>query len=545
MTLSKSLNKNILIIIILFFLIFLSILRSLYFAIHYTAPLPGYLVFYDAYQFLNGYFLFKDIVIVYGFLTTIIHYFFLKIFGSFVLSLSIGTAIIYSSTFLIYFFILKNLNFSKISSLIIILLIFIIHPGIVLPWANYISYFFLLIGILLFSIPSSKIAHFYYFGIALGLATLSRQTIFFSILLFILTTFFFNKIKIKRLFIILGLLTIVLIFFSYLAINHLIDSWFVQSFKTWTIFTYKNHHPTISESLGYLNYLIVIKNLLIKLIFSFANFEFKWIFYFLLLISNIGFLIDTVFFKKNYQQEYKLVLISSMSIFLYSEAIHMNDIFRLSTGAIIGLISSYSYLINLFRKIFSYSKKLRKIFFLTLLFILFTLFYTLKKSYHNYKDVLNINSTLSEPKIDFLKYQKFPIEVSFFYEKFDLEIKRMHSLYKVDYNYNFSDNSLLPIISRTKSLQISSFYNLFGLSDPDDFVNLYKYYPHLKFSEIIKKKPNNMMVFVMLKDKNEINKFKNDINFNDFFIFSELIYPLNKNNPKLLILLPKNINKLI
>jgi hypothetical protein len=223
----------------------------------------------------------------------------------------------------------------------------------------------------------------------------------------------------------------------------------------------------------------------------------------------------------------------------------MNDIFRLSTGAIIGLISSYSYLMNLFRKIFSYSRKLRKIFFLTLLFILFTLFYTLKKSYHNYKDVLNINSTLSEPKIDFLKYQKFPIEVSFFYEKFDLEIKRMHSLYKVDYNYNFSDNSLLPIISRTKSLQISSFYNLFGLSDPDDFANLYKYYPHLKFSEIIKKKPNNMMVFVMLKDKNEINKFKNNINFNDFFIFSELIYPLNKNNPKLLILLPKNINKLI
>ena len=143
-----------------------------------------------------------------------------------------------------------------------------------------------------------------------------------------------------------------------------------------------------------------------------------------------------------------------------------------------------------------------------------------------------------------MKYQKFPIEVSNFYEKFDLEINRIHESYKVDYNYNFSDNSLLPIISRTKSFQISPFYNLFGLSDPDDFVNLYKYYPDLKFSEIIKKKPDNLIVFVMLKNKNEIIKFEKNINFNDFFIFSELTYPLNKDNPKLLILLPRNIKKL-
>jgi hypothetical protein len=234
-----------------------------------------------------------------------------------------------------------------------------------------------------------------------------------------------------------------------------------------------------------------------------------------------------------------------MSIFLFSEAIHMNDIFRLSTGSIIGLISSYAYLINLIKKNFSYMSYLKKIFFyLILFFILFTFFYTIKKSYHNYKDILNVSSTLSQPKIDYLKYQRFPIEVSFFYEEFDSEIKKIHSLYKVNYNYNFSDNALLPIISRTKSFQISSFYNLFGLSDPDDYRNLYKYYPHLKFSEIIKKEPNDIIVFVMLKNKNDINKYKKTIKFDQFFIFSELAYPLNKDNPKLLILLPKNIKKL-
>ena len=540
----KKLNKNAS-LIILFFVIFFSIFRSLYFAIHYTAPLPGYLVFYDAYQLLNGKSLFTDIVVVYGLLTTIIHYFFLNIFGNFVLSLSIGTSIIYSFSFLIYFLILKNLSFSRKSSLIIILLILLIHPGILLPWANYISYFFLLLGFLLFSLQSSRLIYFFSFGIMLGLAVLSRQTIFLPILLFLLATFFFNQLKTKRFFIICGFLTVIFFFLLYLVFNHLIEFWFVQSFKTWTIFTYKNHHSSINESFGYLNYLILIKDLLMKLIFSFVNFEFKWMFYFLLLFSNIAFLIDSIFFKKNYQKEYKLVLISFMSIVLFSQSIHINEIFRLSTGSVIGLISSYPYLINLFKKTFSYLNFFKKIFFsLILLFISITFFHTLNKSYQNYKIVLNINSNLSEPKIKFLKYQKFPIEVSNFYEKFDLEINRIHESYKVDYNYNFSDNSLLPIISRTKSFQISPFYNLFGLSDPDDFVNLYKYYPDLKFSEIIKKKPDNLIVFVMLKNKNEIIKFEKNINFNDFFIFSELTYPLNKDNPKLLILLPRNIKKL-
>jgi hypothetical protein len=534
--------------IFLLSIVILSFSKSLYFAIHNTEPLHSNLVFFDSYKKLQGESFYKDILIIYGPLATLFNALCLSLFGKFVLSLSLGTAIIYSSSFIIYYFILANLSFSKKNSLIIILLIFTIHPGIVLPWANYLSYFFLLLAFLLFSLPSNKNLSFFLFGILLGLAALSRQTIFLPIFLFLLSTFFFNKLKTKRLYTLFGLSVVILVFFLYLLFNNLVELWFLQSFKIWTIYTYKDFHPSISETLGYLNYLILIKDLLSKLLFSFVNLDFKWIFYFLLMTFNIFFLISSFFYKKDYQKEYKLVMISIISIFFFSEAIHINEIFRLSTGAIIGLIPLYFYLSYLSKK-FINNLNYRNFFFLycfypLLLFFFMTFFYTLNKSYQNYKFILNINKVLSEPKISFLKFQRFPIEVSNFYEKFNFEIKKIHSLYKIDYNYNFSDNALLPIISDTKSFRISSFYNYKGFAYPDYFLNFYNYYPALRFSEISKNKFNNVMIFVLVKDKYELNRHKKNFNFDHFFIFSEMNYPFHDKNKILLILLPNNVNQL-
>ena len=537
--LHKILNKNITLIVFFLLLIFFSIFRSLYVAVYITDPHHSSLVFYDAYQFSKGYSLFKDILVIYGILTTLIHYFFLKFFGTFVLSLSIGAALIYSSTFLIFFFILKNLSFTRIHSLIIISIIFLIHPGAVLPWADYNSYVFLLLGFLLFTLPSNNSFSFYFFGICLGMATLSRQTVFLPIFFFLLSTFLFDNLKKKRINIILGILTIFFIFFLYLLFNNLIDVWFIQSFKTWTIFTYKNYHPSIDETLGVFNYFILIKDLLIKLGSSFVNFELKWAFYCLLLVFNIFFLVDIIFFKKKFQQEYKLILISLISIVLFSQSIHINSIFRLSTGSIIGIIPLSIFIIDLSKKNSFFFRKI--IFFTSFIPIIFFGYHEFNKSYQNYKIITNIDIKLSQPKISFLKYQKFPENINFFYEKFDSEIIKINSLYKINYIYNFSDNPLLTIISKLKNLQISSYYNLSGLSEPGDFVNIYKYYPNLNPQEILKKKNNDIVVIITVKNKNELINLKEKINFDKFYIFSELNYPLNETNNILLIMLPKSV----
>lgn len=535
----KILNKNIILITFFVCVILFSIFKSLIFAIYTLDHHHSTLVFYDAYQLGNGYSLFKDIIVIYGVLTTLIHHFFLKLFGNFVLSLSIGTAVIYSSSFLIFFFILKNLSFSRINSIIIISIIFLIHPSIVLPWADYNSYFFLLLGLLLFTSPSNNIFSYYFFGICLGVAVLSRQTTFLPIFLFLLFTFFFKNLKKKRVNIIFGILTIFSIFFFYLLSKDLIYDWFIQSFKTWTIFTYKNFHPLINETLGYLNYFILIKDLLVKLCTSFANFDLKWGFYFLLLIFNIYFLIDTILFKKRFQKDYKLILISFMSIMLFSQSMHINEIFRLSTGSIIGIIPLSICLKDLLKKFSIFFRKI--IFFMTFFLFIFFVFSSINRSYKNYEIIKNTSKNLSESKISFLKYQKFPEEVTNFYEKFNSEMFKISSLYKINYSYNFSDNSLLPIISKLKNPLISSYYNLTGLSEQSDFVNLYKYYPNLNFIELLKKYPDDVVAFVIVKNENEIIALKEKIIFKNFYIFSELNYPLNEINNTLLILLPKNV----
>ena len=114
-------------------------------------------------------------------------------------------------------------------------------------------------------------------------------------------------------------------------------------------------------------------------------------------------------------------------------------------------------------------------------------------------------------------------------------------MYKIKYIYNFSDNPLLTIISKFKNIQILSYYNLSGLAEPDHFVNIYKYYPNLNPQEILKKNHNDIVVVIAVKNKNELINLKEKINFDKFYIFSELNYPLNEINNILLIMLPKSV----
>jgi len=97
-------------------IVILSFSKSIYFAIHNTDPLHSNLAFFDSYKKLHGESFYKDILIIYGPLATLFNTLCLSLFGKFVLSLSLGTAIIYSSSFIIYYFILANLSFSKKNS---------------------------------------------------------------------------------------------------------------------------------------------------------------------------------------------------------------------------------------------------------------------------------------------------------------------------------------------------------------------------------------------------------------------------------------------
>ena len=151
-----------------------------------------------------------------------------------------------------------------------------------------------------------------------------------------------------------------------------------------------------------------------------------------------------------------------------------------------------------------------------------------------YKFILHDNLALSEPKVGILKFQRFPTDVSFFYQQFEKEINKLHSKYNIAYNYNFTNNSLLPLISKTQSYQFSSFHGHDGFLGSSAWEKAYEYRPDLSLSAKLKNKSDDIIIFQNVKNESEIFS-------DDFFIFSKLNYPLHKDNKILLILLSKKL----
>ena len=164
------------------FIVITSFTLSVYFNLFNSDGHHPARMFVEANKLIFGLKPYEDIFITYGILTTFIHSLSLVLFGKQIMSVFIITAIFYASSFLIYYFILKNLNINKNFSILSILLIFFIHPTIVLPWANYLAYFFLLIGLFFFTKKESNSKYFIYTGFFWSLAVLCRQTYILSIL---------------------------------------------------------------------------------------------------------------------------------------------------------------------------------------------------------------------------------------------------------------------------------------------------------------------------------------------------------------------------
>ena len=133
----KYYSLTILISLISFFL-------SVYYSqFHYDGHHFG-LVYDNAKDLIDGKKPYKEIFLLYGIGTALMHSLALKLFGLNIQSLMIFTSIIYSLS-LTLIFLISNKLLDKKSSFIIIFLIFLIHPVVVYPWANYLVFFFFLI----------------------------------------------------------------------------------------------------------------------------------------------------------------------------------------------------------------------------------------------------------------------------------------------------------------------------------------------------------------------------------------------------------------
>ena len=181
---------------IIIFLVIASFILSLYFNSFNYDGHHAARMFVEANELLMGLKPYEDIFITYGILTTILHSLSLVLFGNQIMSVFIITSIFYALSFLIYYCILKNLNINKNLSVVSTLLIFFIHPTIVLPWSNYLAYFFLLMGLFFLTKKESNSKYFIYAGFFWSLSILCRQTYILPFLLTIIilfTSYYFFK----------------------------------------------------------------------------------------------------------------------------------------------------------------------------------------------------------------------------------------------------------------------------------------------------------------------------------------------------------------
>ena len=211
---------------------FISVVYCYFYSIYVYDGYHFGLILSNALDLNNGKIPYKEIFIEYGYLTTLIHSKILNLFGNEVLYLQIYTSIIYSITLISISFIVKKFT-NEYLALISLIILILIYPIPLKPWAIYNSYFFYTLSITFF-LREEKVMKFIS-GLCLSFSYLSFTTVYNYILIPLISSiiifyiFFYYKKKeemIKLLFFILGILIPIFIFLIYLINLNILDKWF-------------------------------------------------------------------------------------------------------------------------------------------------------------------------------------------------------------------------------------------------------------------------------------------------------------------------------
>jgi hypothetical protein len=337
---------------------------------------PG-LMFSPAIDLKHGLKPFKEVAILYGYLTTYFQSLSFYVFGENLLSIWILTGIFYACSLGLFYRIFQSVMSPKLSFLTV-LLIFLVHPYSVYPWPNYYSCAFNLLAILLLArtffdrSPAISPSHTLsrrdrifsgLAGVAMALAILCRYSAIVSICLppvvFFVAEFCWsekalrNRLFRQGLLILLGALTAFLLFAAYCLYagvgNDFLTQYQIVS-EVW-----QSHFSTIlgyrSGSVG-----VLFLGSLLKNIYTFAFQEnlrlsiFSVNFLLMVVFSSCYIFLKMVNLDRTFKQDnsgsnqfLKLnnfdrlaFFLGLSSIFSYANSIHIYESFRLANGASIG-----------------------------------------------------------------------------------------------------------------------------------------------------------------------------------------------------------------
>jgi len=482
-------------------------------------------MFVDANLLLQGLKPYKEIFIYYGVLSNILHALAIIILGNNILSIWIVTSIFYSLSFLIFYLILRNFKISHVKSSFAILIIFLIHPSIVLPWSDYFAFFFVLLGILYFSGHNTK--KYIFTGFFWSLAYLCRQTYFAPLLLSILfiifsENYFSNSEKKKKFFnsnyffLLVTFLLPIITLLIYLKINNTFIYWKFATFDMVDIFLPVNNH-SYDKILSFFSFIYqLLRPFLSNLFYSIKNLDPRWFFYLIIFITNIFIL--SIFFIRRVNK--KISQISFLSLGLCVNSLHLAEIFRLSTSLVIGFIP----LIFFFRKIKYFN------YFYFIFFILLISTWHGGKHNYSYDYYYKKKDNYFFSNISYFKFQKMPKNYADFYDRFNTCIREINELYVINSNYNLTSIPILAFMSSSKSYQVGTFYM-------EKWKNIYLAREKLDLNENYFSQGNDLIIFYPSNDGTYDKKFSKN-----FFVYKKIDYPFGIYK-HLLILLPNNVVK--
>jgi hypothetical protein len=502
------------------FILWISLIIFLYFVNsillnknHYTNHL--FLIFNEAHEFLNGLHLYKEVYVTYGIGQTLINAASLLLFGENWFSIYLVANIFYFLSFFFICFICLQLRFSYFEILFTILILINIHPKLVLPWSTYLAFLPLVLS-LYFLLKDKKI-NYLLSGLFLASACLIRETIIISaIIIFVCIVIYLiiNKKKNMIIFYISGFFLPLSIFSVYMFVtsNYLI--WYELIFPAYKHVSLINVGYYINDNNSYLRkiyiyFLSPFRSLGLTFLDTLLNFWSDWVLIYASYICCIIVLYKEIFKKKKLvENNFQIVIISIYSLSLVIQNLHQVEIFRVSTGSIIGILVLNYYFIKMIK-----NSKIKNVTYLLILIFLYINSYGTwgrqmtnkdfyKLSFDNIKNNLNNIFTENKKLINYEKVEEFgPMNydssIHKFFTKFRKDCENLTNEKGIKYSYNHDNAWELNYFCGTRP----AYYFLFPSKQ---FVQIYKDSKYIKKNNVT----NDNTIEFFLSNEPYLNKYK-------------------------------------
>jgi len=335
--------------------ILVTIALSIWQARYTVSPLEFGLMLSNAKDLANGLKPYESIFIQYGFLTTLIHTLAYKLMGENILAIMGITAVAYGVGLYIVYKISISVGFEQKTSLLLILIYILFHPIVIYPWANYIAFPMIMLG-LKFSLETteSNTKHLVT-GICFGMAILAREglapamVVYLALSNLLTITTLNRKCIFKHLKYLVsslcGLGIIILPFIGYLEYIDAIKYWkqsafdvpriyaevmfpHMRGFNIWRIWTIFPMFEALSKQIA----------------LGLIELEFRWMIFIIIVLINIFISLKAVFNSNFRHEQTKSIKIAMLTLLLLTTTLHLSELFRIATGSLIGILNVFIFI---------------------------------------------------------------------------------------------------------------------------------------------------------------------------------------------------------